>query len=143
MVALQILTSCSYIPYVWCVQAILGYLLRLRKNLTQSGGESGPGAQVPCCFPTVVFLSKASLNTQQSTFLIATNPFLVREKATVPHMKEDDITFHMNPIALTSRIKQCCFQTKHTLNQPARWVTNMIWGNLNNVNCVTDITKWS
>ena len=141
MVALQILTSCSYIPYVSCVQAILGYLLRLRKNLTQSGGESGPGAQVPCCFPTVVFLSKASLNTQQSTFLIATNPFLVGEKATISHMKENEKTLHMNPISLISKIKQCYFQTKLTFNQPARWVTNMIWGNLNNVNCVADITE--
>ena len=105
MVALQILTSCSYIPYVWCVQAILGYLLRLRKNLTQSGGESGPGAQVPCCFPTVVLLSKASLTQQPSTFLVATLLFFAVEQPTVPHMKEEVKTSVMNTITLISEMK--------------------------------------
>ena len=94
-------------------------------------------------FPSVVFLSNASHNKQPITFLIATYPFLVGEQATVPHMKEEDTSFQMNPIALISKMKQCCFQTKHTFNQPARWVTNTIWGNLNNINCVEDITKWS
>ena len=49
----------------------------------------------------------------------------------------------MNPIDLISKMKQPRFQTKHKFNQPARWVTNTIQGNLNNVNCVADITKWS
>ena len=89
---------------------------------SESGGESGSGAQVHCCFPTVVFLCKASLNKQPSTFLIATYPFFVGKQATVPHMKEDDKTFHMNPIDLISKIKQPCFQNKHTFNQPARLV---------------------
>ena len=58
-------------------------------------------------------------------------------------MKEDDKTFHMNQIDLISKMKQPCFQTKHTFNQPVRWVTNTIWGNWNNVKCVKGITKSS
>ena len=43
---------------------------------------------------------------------------MVKEQATVPHMNEDDKTFYMNPTALTSKIKQRCFQTKHMYIQP-------------------------
>ena len=66
---------------------------------------------------------------------------MVKEQATVPHMNEDDKTFHMNPIDLISKMKQPCFQTKHTFNQPACWVMSMIRGNLIKVNCVDGITK--
>ena len=93
-------------------------------------------------FPYCSFPEKASLNKQPSTFLIAIYPFLVREQATVPHMKEEDKTFHMNPITLISKMKQCCFQTNHISNQPARWVQNIFCGNLNDIKLVTDITKF-
>ena len=70
-----------------------------------SGGTSVSSVQVQCCFHTVVFMKKASLNQQPSTFLIATLPFFAGEQATVPHMKEEGKTFLMNPIALIVKIK--------------------------------------
>ena len=108
-----------------------------------SGGDSRSSAQVQCYFPIVIFLSKASLTKQPSTFLVATLLFFAGEQPTVPHMKEEDKTSLMNPITLISKMKQCSFQTNYIANQPARWIQNVICGSLNDIKCVTDITKCS
>ena len=43
---LQIIISCSYVTYEWCVQAILRYLPWSMKNYTCSGEDSGSAEQV-------------------------------------------------------------------------------------------------
>ena len=54
----------------------------------------------------VVFLRKASLTQQPSTFLIATLPFFAREQANA----EEDQTFLIDQITLIFKMKQCWFR---------------------------------
>ena len=45
------------------------------------------------------FLSGAGVKQISSTFWAATHSPLLAEQATIPHMKEDSQSFHINPIA--------------------------------------------
>ena len=57
-------------------------------------------------------------------------------------MKEEDKTFLMNPINLKFKMSQCCLQTKHTSNQPARHFQRSLHCEWNTSVTVAGITKW-